>query len=470
MSSSRPSTRLFKKAIENVQGQSTSSTPRPSVESGESLSSFHGFASAENTQILCEVPIIVAANTDHLDNMSENDNNGADRTLSNVEISPETEDRIVARLTESLSQLFESRIPAFPQDMPPRTSRGRRPYRGNNNRRNTHRNQSVSSAPIAGSTVSLVPNQEQRAEAEDHRSASTTQNHNEPGYSMPHNDINGSPRRLEMHRWNLLFTGDGTGLYVDEFLKRVEHIAISQNYTFSEVACNLYMFLKGLAAAWYFQWVPRNPNASWSCMKKAMEDHFRTAETDCDLDHQLMNRVQRSNETFDQFYNAMAELNSRMQTGRSDRDLIEIIKRNVSSKMVIFMHSSTTTNLAEFLKQGRRAEKAIMKIESQRRNSYQPRVNEINLLDDAIGNDEEEEGRIEAFSGVAGKDASKPRDHSQLTCFDCKQVGHIAVNCMQKSNRIFCYNCGLDNYVKTNCPNCKEKNLKRSGATGSPAN
>lgn len=48
-----------------------------------------------------------------------------------------------------------------------------------------------------------------------------------------------------MHRWNLQFTGDGTGLYIDEFLKRVEYIAISQNYTFNEVARNLYMFLKG---------------------------------------------------------------------------------------------------------------------------------------------------------------------------------------------------------------------------------
>lgn len=272
-----------------------------------------------------------------------------------------------------------------------------------------------------------------------------------------------------MHRWNVLFTGDGTGLYIDEFLKRVEYIAIAQNYTFSEVARNMYMFLKGLAASWYFQWVPKNPNASWTSMKKSMQDHFRTAETDCDLDHQLMNRVQRPNETFDQFYNAMAELNCRMQNGRSDRDLIEIIKGNVNSKLSIFVHSSMTTSLPEFLKQCRRAQKNVKKIESQRRNSYQPRVNEIDIVNEAMGPVEEEEVHVEAITGQPGRATREPSDHSQLTCFDCKGIGHIAVNCMQKSNRIFCYRCGLDDYVVSNCPKCKEKNWKRSGATGSTA-
>lgn len=472
MSSSRPTTRLFTKAIQKLQDQSSSSTPRPSVESGESLSSLHGFASAENTQILCELQSEgednFAENTDNVNIMNEDGNNRVDRTQSTAEISPDTEARLVARLTESLSQLFEARLPTFPQDMPPRSSRGRRSYRGNN-RRNTNRNTSVSSAPLEGSIPQTVPDEERPVETEDLRGSSNIQDINETLQQLHLNNINGSSKRLEMHRWNLQFSGDGTGLYIDEFLKRVEYIAISQNYTFSEVARNLYMFLKGLAASWYFQWVPRNPNASWSRMKKAMEDHFRTAETDCDLEHQLMNRVQHPNETFDQFYNALAELNCRMQNERSDSDLIEIIKRNASSKLTIFIHSSMTNNLPEFLKQCRRAEKAVFKIESQRKNIYKSRVNEINFVDEALGTYEEEEDHVEALTGGPGKATRDSPDHSQLTCFDCKEIGHIAVNCMRKSNRIFCYRCGLDDYVISNCPNCKGKNWKRSGATGSPA-
>lgn len=38
-------------------------------------------------------------------------------------------------------------------------------------------------------------------------------------------------KRLEMHRWNLSFSGDHIGLRVDEFIIRVEHIAISQRYS-----------------------------------------------------------------------------------------------------------------------------------------------------------------------------------------------------------------------------------------------
>lgn len=97
-------------------------------------------------------------------------------------------------------------------------------------------------------------------------------------------------------------------------------------------------------------------------------------------------------------------------------------------------------------------------------------MNEIDIVNEAMGPVEEEEVHVEAITGQPGRATREPSDHSQLTCFDCKGIGHIAVNCMQKCNRIFCYSCGLDDYVVSNCPKCKEKKYKRSGGTGSPVN
>lgn len=46
---------------------------------------------------------------------------------------------------------------------------------------------------------------------------------------------------LEMHRWNIYFSGDDRELRVDDFIGRVEYIASSQGLSLQEVAHNLYI-------------------------------------------------------------------------------------------------------------------------------------------------------------------------------------------------------------------------------------
>lgn len=275
-------------------------------------------------------------------------------------------------------------------------------------------------------------------------------------------------KRLEMHRWNLSFSGDHTGLRVDEFIIRVEHIAVSQRYSLEEVARNMYIFLKGLAASWYFRWLPRNPNASWLDLKTQLEDHFRTAETDCDIEHTIMNRTQRVNESFDQFYHVITELNSRMKNMRSDTDLIEILKRNVHPKMTVFIHGSKSTNLSEFLKECRRAERELAKVEGSL-NRSRHRVNEINFIDEILESQSEVCQEMNEVNAMYPEMKYDQNDHSKIRCFDCKKLGHVAINCQEKSNRIFCYRCGKDDYVVYNCPVCKVKNGQKSWKTGNPS-
>lgn len=92
-----------------------------------------------------------------------------------------------------------------------------------------------------------------------------------------------------------------------------------------------------------------------------------------------------------------------------------------------------------------------------------PRVNEINLVDELMPMGVDDMPQLDAI--YTKREAP---DHSKLTCFDCKKVGHIAINCQKKSNRIFCYRCGKDNYVVSNCPDCHGKNFRQSWVTGVP--
>lgn len=164
------------------------------------------------------------------------------------------------------------------------------------------------------------------------------------------------------------------------------------------------------------------------------EDHFRTAETDCDIEHTIMNRTQRLNEIFDQFYHVITELNSRMKNMRSDTDLIEILKRNVHPKMTVFFHGSKCCNLSEFLKEYRRAERELAKVEGSL-NKNRHRVNEISLIDEILESQSEECQEVEAMYPEMKNDKNY---HSKIRCFDCRKLGHIAINCQEKSNRIFC--------------------------------
>ncbi|KAI8116696.1 hypothetical protein CVS40_11281 [Lucilia cuprina] len=211
-------------------------------------------------------------------------------------------------------------------------------------------------------------------------------------------------------------------LRVDDFIRRVEHIAFSQGASLQEVANNLYLLLKGQAANWYFQWVQRNNNITWNSLKSALGVQFRSCESDYDLKHKMMNRLQKSSETFDQFYNVILDLNSRMSCPRSDRDLMEIMKRNISSKMLIFIHNSTSQTLPEFLVECRRAERHVSKIEvGFNRTIFRPKVNEIDLVEEVSSEVSDKDEFIEALSrGKSNKDVS------DITCFDCREKGHFA--------------------------------------------
>lgn len=468
-----------------AQESNRSSTPVPFEDSQSNTTAFLGFSGSESDTIVetesdiselvgksAELSIIVR---DKMPDENEEQDQAQGAAALEPIISQQIQTEMASleeRLLSRLSTMLESQrlsIPNFPQDLPPisRHSRGRGRHRhrnsGNFGNRGSNYRASNNRLNVQQPAGSVSENLEHEVELPpiDRRSSQIED-------LMRNVQLNDSDRndfkRLEMHRWNISFSGDGTGLRIDEFIVRVEHIAISQRYSLEEVARNIYILLKGLAASWFFGWLSRNPNPSWTELRSQLRDHFRTADTDCDIEHTIMNRAQRSNETFDQFYHVITELNSRMENRRSDADLIEILKRNVNPKMTVFIHNSKTRILSEFLIECRRAERDIAKVEGSM-NRNRPRVNELNLVDEIITPDAEDLPQVDAIYSNVKREGP---DHSKLKCFDCKKIGHIAINCQEKSNRIFCYRCGKDNYVVSNCVDCNGKNGRQSWVSGIP--
>ena len=264
---------------------------------------------------------------------------------------------------------------------------------------------------------------------------------------QPNNTRREPERKLDLYKWNVIFSGDGQGLRIDEFIKRVEHISVTQNHDLDSVANNIYVLLKGLASKWYFQWVTLHPFPSWSVLKSALEDQFRSPDSEYDIEHELMSRVQKPNESFDTFFYALLDINSKLRRPKAQSDIIEIAKRNINCKMLLFVHNYSSNSVADFLKICRNAERNLAKIEASNSRLLfnKPRISEIEILEENFMPDNTCENSVDALY--------KPK---VITCFDCKQEGHLAINCTQKSNRIFCYRCGKDNFTISTCPNCKK--------------
>lgn len=204
------------------------------------------------------------------------------------------EERLLSRISTMLESQRQD-IPNFPNEMPPRSresrgGRGRNRDRNSANRENRNPNRQSENRrnginiPTSGEPAAIQADQNGTGETQPLSSAEIDELFRR--VQLTDNDRSDF-KRLEMHRWNISFSGDGTGLRVDEFIIRVEHIASTQRYSLGEVARNIYIILKGLAASWFFTWLTRNPDPSWGELKSQLKDNFRTADTDSDIEHTL---------------------------------------------------------------------------------------------------------------------------------------------------------------------------------------
>lgn len=52
-----------------------------------------------------------------------------------------------------------------------------------------------------------------------------------------------------------------------------------------------------------------------------------------------------------------------------------------------------------------------------------------------------------------------------LICWNCRQNGHMFMDCPSTERTLFCYRCGEPEVKAPNCSNCKSKNYIRNEGT-----
>lgn len=76
-------------------------------------------------------------------------------------------------------------------------------------------------------------------------------------------------------------------------------------------------------------------------LKNAFKDQFKSAQTDSDIEHEMMNRMQKPNENLRQFFNNMVELNSSKRKIEYKLAGIKNLRKTFSSKPKVSEVSST---------------------------------------------------------------------------------------------------------------------------------
>lgn len=279
--------------------------------------------------------------------------------------------------------------------------------------------------------------------------------------SNPSNRVSNPTQRIprvDFKKWGLTF--DNKKMSIEDFLFRLNFLRMSYEVTWDEIFLYFHIFVAGEVETWLWMYLKSNPGATWRHLELSLIEQYKRLETDTEISRQMFDRRQGQTETFDSFYLDIMQLNSRLQIPKRSHEIIDLIKQNVKRRTGELLITFTTKSLPEMVYVCRTIEKRLGQYESLKTRTFpvtnsntRPKVNELDLQD-------EESQNFDAVEAI-----SQQKNLSTMTCWNCRAKGHKYKLCDIPQRNLFCFNCGLENYTSTKCPNCAE-NRNRGNRTG----
>lgn len=253
-------------------------------------------------------------------------------------------------------------------------------------------------------------------------------------------------RSRGIEKWGLEFDGTTKTPSVEDFVFRIETLQAYFRVSWTDVLRNMHHFLKKSAQDWLWDFRRMNPNLyDWVIFKKALVSYFHRYETDFDIQRKILDRRQQHNESFDEFCSAILHLRNQQTNPIKEQDLVEIMKGNLKQSMVQLLFAVRPLGLDHFRAEARRAENLI-----NNQKVFQSRYASRNVSELSFGTD----------TGI--EEVNAIEKEKKLICWNCKQDGHMFMDCPSEKRRLFCYRCGYEDTVTPRCPTC-QGNRKPNG-------
>lgn len=284
-----------------------------------------------------------------------------------------------------------------------------------------------------------------------------------------------------MSKWRLRFGGSDGDLSIDEFLFRVENLALADGIPQASLVLGLHFLLTGSAANFYWVYRRKRPQGTWLEYRQAFLDQFATQETDLEIRKAICDRRQGQREDFGEFSLEVERMVARMRYPMEDDEVIEVLKQNMLAYLQNAIWLTPPTTLHQLKLQCRRMERLRRNQEDLSRDR-KGRVNEIgasygraqsatpilagqslfSAVEPPVINLDDQRDLVEAVGNMRGL-GSQSRDY--IICWNCEDMGHTYADCAALERRIFCYGCGTKNVIKPQCQFC---NRSGNGRTNVP--
>lgn len=300
-----------------------------------------------------------------------------------------------------------------------------------------------------------------------------------------------------MSKWPLRFSGGPKDLPIDEFIFRTETLARLSNLPQTALTLGLHQLLTGSASSWYWVFLRNQPNATWAQTRTSIICAFQSNESDAAIRRQIMDRLQRPGERYMEFQLAVQELEVRLATRMGEVELMETLRRNLLPHIqdrLLFVPIHSIYELQARVHQVEEHSQRQLEVQHLRRPTH--RIHEITAnppLDNFTPNYtpisfpnlsyppppwcgadvrsnpfaaqiippesklqwEENQANLCALGAV--------EDRNQfVVCWNCDEMGHTFIDC-EAPRIIFCYGCGMKNFVRPQCPKCSFRAVQGNG-------
>lgn len=257
--------------------------------------------------------------------------------------------------------------------------------------------------------------------------------------------------------WKIKFSGAVNDLPIEDFIYRVNCLTYQYfNGNFELLYQFANLLFSGPALAFYWRVHRTVGHMDWFGLCNRLRERYQDQRTDRDIKNTMRRRKQGSNESFDEFLDAMLAIADSLREPMSETDIIIEIRHNLKPELKHELLHIDTPNLAILRKECHRHEEFFRNIKSKpftRANVPKRLINSIIHEKDSESQSEEEPEVVDEICAMRAKD--------KLKCWNCDELGHRYHDCL-KPRRVFCYGCGLLDSYKPSCVNCKS--LSENGA------